>query len=121
MRRRDFIAGVAGAAAWPLAALAQQQAVPVIGYLTSSTEGSSLVLSFHQGLRDQGFVEGLNLEVRNYSRLIRLIRLRFALSPGLRERRGWRRVRCVLQDGRLRQRSRGQHRPWRPILSGTHS
>jgi ABC-type uncharacterized transport system substrate-binding protein len=69
MRRRNFIAGVAGAAAWPLAARAQQAAkLPTIGFLgpgASSSHGPWLV-SFIQRLRELGWAEGRNvaLEVR---------------------------------------------------------
>jgi len=63
IRRREFIAGLAGTGVWPTAALAQQRVVPVIGYLTSGSERSSLVPSFHQGLGEQGYVGGRNVEV----------------------------------------------------------
>src|SRR5271169_2015043 len=65
MRRREFIAGLAGAAAWPLAARAQQRAVPVIGWLSSRTAATdALVLpAFHRALGAQGFVEGRNVAV----------------------------------------------------------
>jgi putative tryptophan/tyrosine transport system substrate-binding protein len=60
MRRREFIAGLAGAAACPLAARAQQAAMPVIGYLSfgSPAEGADGVAAFLQGLAAAGYVEG---------------------------------------------------------------
>jgi len=65
MRRRDFIAGLGGAAALPLAVRAQQRAMPVIGFLSSRSPGEStaVVAAFHQGLREAGFVEGQNLAI----------------------------------------------------------
>jgi putative tryptophan/tyrosine transport system substrate-binding protein len=65
MRRREFIAGL-GAAAWPVAAPAQQLAVPVIGFLSNqSTAGDykDLTVPFLQGLKETGYVEGQNVAV----------------------------------------------------------
>jgi putative tryptophan/tyrosine transport system substrate-binding protein len=66
MRRRDFIKGIAGgAAAWPLAAHAQRPAMPVVGFLrsTSLAPFESLATAFRQGLNETGFVEGQNVAV----------------------------------------------------------
>jgi putative tryptophan/tyrosine transport system substrate-binding protein len=69
--RRDFIAGAAGAAAWPLAAQAQQRALPVIGILTAApsatwadyARNAFAITPFLSGLREQGYTEGRNIEI----------------------------------------------------------
>ena len=65
MRRRDFIAGLGSAAAWPIAARAQQSAVPVVGYLGSSSleKEREFVAAFHRGLAGTGYVEGRNMAI----------------------------------------------------------
>jgi putative tryptophan/tyrosine transport system substrate-binding protein len=65
MKRRTFITLLGSAAAWPLAARAQQPTMPTIGFLYSqSPEGSTESLrGFRQGLKDAGFLEGENLTV----------------------------------------------------------
>jgi len=61
MRRRDFIAGLSSAAAWPVVARAQQAAVPVIGYL--GVQSADDVVPFLQGLKETGYVVGQNAAI----------------------------------------------------------
>jgi putative ABC transport system substrate-binding protein len=65
MRRREFIAGIGSAVAWPLAARAQQPLVPVIGFLNSGSPGpfALLLAAFRRGLQDGGYVEGQNVMI----------------------------------------------------------
>jgi putative tryptophan/tyrosine transport system substrate-binding protein len=64
MRRREFIAGLGGAAAWPLAARAQQRAlIPKIGWLHVGMRDESVLAAFRKGLREIGLVEGRNVAI----------------------------------------------------------
>jgi putative tryptophan/tyrosine transport system substrate-binding protein len=66
MRRCEFIALLGGtAAAWPLAARAQQPAMPVIGFMSGRApeDSAHLVSAFRQGLAETGFVEGQTVTI----------------------------------------------------------
>src|SRR2546425_2712845 len=68
MRRRDFIKVIAGAAAaWPLAARAQQPALPVVGFLHQGFAGpyAHVLAAFRQGLKQSGYVEGQNVAIES--------------------------------------------------------
>jgi putative tryptophan/tyrosine transport system substrate-binding protein len=66
MRRREFFASLAGAAAWPVAARAQQAGMPVIGFLSPQSaddDYKNVTVPFLQGLKESGYVEGQNVAV----------------------------------------------------------
>jgi putative ABC transport system substrate-binding protein len=65
MKRREFIAAIGGAAAWPVVARAQQRTLPIIGLLDATPPGSNAdpLRAFHQGLKETGYVEGENVGI----------------------------------------------------------
>jgi hypothetical protein len=65
VKRREFMAALRGAAAWPFAARAQQAGLPVIGFIDplSLETTREKVAAFHRGLAEAGYVEGRNVAI----------------------------------------------------------
>jgi putative tryptophan/tyrosine transport system substrate-binding protein len=97
MKRREFITFLGGAvAAWPIAAVAQEQTVPVVGFLHPSSPEpfGHIVNGFRRGLNDSGFVEGQNVAIE-----YRWARGEYSRLPALAAELVQRRVRVILAGG----------------------
>src|ERR1700693_3283553 len=115
IRRREFIAGLGSAAAWPMVAGAQQAAVAVIGYLNpqSADNSKNVTLAFLQGLKESGYVEGRNVAVE-----YRYAENQFDRLPGLAAILVRRRVAVTVAGGTPQRWRRSQRpRPHRSSLS----
>jgi len=88
MRRREFITLVGGAAMWPVAARAQQRALPVIGFLDPQSPDFSEEARrvFRQGLKDKGFVDGENVAIETQFAGYQMERLQGLLAELVRRR-----------------------------------
>jgi len=96
IKRREFIAGLGSAAAWPLAARAQQAAMPVVGFLhpQSADDPTNYTVAFLQGLKEAGFVAGQNVAVE-----YRYVENQFERVPALAADLVRRRVAVIVAAG----------------------
>jgi len=88
MRRREFIAGIGGAAIWPLAAGSEQPALPVVGFVTARSADASVdaQAAFRKGLGQAGFAEGRNVTVEYHWLEGQFDRLRAVMDDLVRRR-----------------------------------
>jgi putative tryptophan/tyrosine transport system substrate-binding protein len=98
MKRRAFIAGLGSTVAWPLAARAQQPALPVIGYLTSRSRDDDTPLRAHflRGLSERGYIEGRNIAIE-----YRFAEYHYDRLPALAAELVQRRVDVILAGGNV--------------------
>src|ERR1700681_1888230 len=97
MRRRNFIAGLGGAAvAWPFVARAQQPTLPVVAYVSGGSADASVgnVAAFRKGLRETGYVEGRSVTVEYH-----WLEGRYDLMPALMADLVRRRVAVIATPG----------------------
>src|SRR5262249_9019181 len=96
MRRREFVGLLGGAAAWPLAVRAQQQAMPVIGFLGSQSPEyyPDVFRAIRQGLKDSGYVDGEDVRI-----VSRLAEQQINRLPALAAELVQRRVAVIVTEG----------------------
>jgi putative ABC transport system substrate-binding protein len=96
MRRREVIALIGGAAAWPFAGRAQQRPMPVVGFINSASPGpfAHLAAGFRKGLAEEGFIEGQNVAIEE-----RWAEGRYDLLPALAEDLARRKISVVAATG----------------------
>ena len=119
MKRRTFIVGLGSAAAWPVAARAQQPKVPVVGYLSTQSaddEYKNVTVAFLQGLKESGYVEGQNVAI-----VYRWAENQYDRLPALAADLVRRRVAVIVaHGGRRRQRPRPYRSSLTPAVTQLH-
>ena len=111
MNRREFIAGLGGAAAWPLGTHAQQRALPVVGYVSVVGATPDRERAFRQGLGEAGYSEGRNVTVEYH-----ILDGNFDRLPAVMDDLARRRVAVIAAAGDAPA-PRIHHAPSRAILS----